>query len=116
MNDPGELALVLKAITCRVTGCLMWHPKERSRVRKDPVLKGLTPAGIQESLICYVENGGEVRQVPEKQPHFSHRTYYYKATIPYPELFCKGLFVEMELYDADEEVPVVLLVNAHEQQ
>jgi hypothetical protein len=58
--------------------------------------------------------GGKVQQIVEKRPHWSHRQYYYKAIVPYPHLFRKGLFVEMELYD-DPDLPVVLLVNAHEQ-
>src|SRR5208282_1897846 len=114
MDDSAELELVLKAITCRITGCLEWHPDEVERVRRDPSLTTLTPEGIQSELIRYVVNGGLVRQVREKRSQYSHRKYYYKATVPFPDVFQKGLFVEMELHDPDPDVPVVLLVNAHE--
>jgi hypothetical protein len=32
-----------------------------------------------------------------------------------PALFAKGLFVEMDLFDDDEDFPEARLVNAHEQ-
>ena len=117
MKDPVHHALVVHALTCGVTGCVEWQPKEADRVRSDTNLKGLTPEGIVEELIEFVTNGGgKVQQINEKRPQWGHRTFYYKVIVDYPQLFRKGLFVEMELFDDDPELPVVLLVNAHEQK
>jgi hypothetical protein len=114
--DPDELALVIKALTCGVRGCVEWKRNVDDRIRSDPFLKGLTPEGIQEDAIAFVKkNSDKVIQVSETRPQYDHRAFYYKVIIPYPELFRRGLFVEMELYDSDPEVPTVLLVNAHEQ-
>jgi hypothetical protein len=117
MGDPAELALVEKALTCGVVGCVEWVPKEAERVRSDRYLQGLTPEEIQGKVIDYVTNqNGEIRQVKETRSNRSYRNYYYKVILPYPDLFRKGLFVEMELFDPDTELPVVHLVNAHEQK
>jgi hypothetical protein len=117
MKNPAQFELVIQALSCGVTGCVEWQPKEAERVRSDSSLKGLTPETILEDLIDFVANGGgKLQQVLEKRPQWSHREYYYKAMIPYADLFRKGLFVEMELHDDDPDLPVVLLVNAHEQK
>lgn len=116
MNDPAEHALVCKALSCGVSGCVEWNPKAAMKVRGDHYLFGLTPETIQEDLIDYVTNqGGLVRQVKEKRPQYDYRSYWYKVIVPYPDLFRKGLFVEMELFDSDPDYPVVHLLNAHEQ-
>ena len=117
MKDPAQLELVIKALTCGVTGCVDWHPKQMERVRGDRFLKGLSPEEIQAMLIEYITNGGgKVQQVTEKGRGYDHRDYYYKVVVPCPDLFKKGLFVELELLDKDPDVPVVFLVNAHEQR
>jgi hypothetical protein len=116
MSSPAEKALVEKALTDGVTGCVLWHPKEAERVRQELAGHGLTPEGIQKQTIQYVQEGGSVRQVRETRSNHSHRDYYYKVILPMPGLFPKGLFVEMELDDPDPDVPVVILVNAHEQK
>src|SRR5438132_6415446 len=116
MGDPAELALVQKALACGITGCVEWNPKALRKVRGDRYLRGLTPEAIQQDLCDFItHHGGLVHQVAESRPEYSYRRYYYKVIVPYPELFRFGLFVEMELFDADADVPVVHLVNAHEQ-
>jgi hypothetical protein len=112
--DPDELALVQKALTCCVNGCVEWDPDQADRVRSDPRLQGLTPEAIQEDTIQYAVDGGEVRQVKEKRMEWQHREFYYKVILPYYPEFPKGLFVELELTDRDEDYPVVHLVNAHD--
>lgn len=99
-----------------MTGCVIWHPKEAERVRKELAPYGLTPEGIQTETVEFAQDGGSVHQVKETRSNYSHRDYYYKAILPTPGLFRKGLFVEMELHDPDPDVPVVLIVNAHEQK
>jgi hypothetical protein len=116
MEDKGEYELVIKAIACGTTGCLEWNPQEAMNVRKNPWLKGLTPEGIREDLIDHVRNGGIVKQVRETRRSYSHRNFYYKSIVPYPDLFQKGLFVEMELFIPDPDCPVVHILNAHEQK
>ncbi|HYV39423.1 MAG TPA: hypothetical protein VE988_27285 [Gemmataceae bacterium] len=114
--DAAALAMVMEALTCGVTGCVEWEPKEAYRLRSDKFLKGLTPESIQQDLISYVTNeGGEVVQIEEKRPQYSYRVYWYKVIVPYPDLFRLGLFVELELFEADPDCPVVHLLNAHEQ-
>jgi hypothetical protein len=62
-ENPDELALVIKALTCGVGGCVEWNRKEAERVRRDRFLKGLTPDGVQGALIDYVKNhNGRVLQ------------------------------------------------------
>lgn len=115
--DQESFNLVFKALTCGVGGCVEWDPDALDRVRKDKFLQGLTPEGITEDLIQHVTNEGDaaIRQVRETRPDWQHREYYYKIIVPYPDLFRKGLFVEMELFIPDPDYPVVHLVNAHEQ-
>ncbi|HZU34931.1 MAG TPA: hypothetical protein VFA18_03430 [Gemmataceae bacterium] len=116
MSDPNQLALVYTAIRSGLTGCCEWVDKEAERVRADPDLQGLTPEYIRQRLQQFVsDEGGQVEQVAETRPHFSHREYYYKAIIPEPG-FRHGLFVELELTDDDPEVPSVTLLNAHSQR
>ena len=115
MSDPAELALVVTAITCRVTGSCEWDDRAARRVRTDPDLKDFTPDGIKALLEEFVANhGGKLQQVVETRPEYSDRRFYYKAIIPVPE-FKSGLFVEIVLDDDDPELPAVRLVNAHEQ-
>ena len=61
-EDPEELALVVKAIRCRVTGCCEWEDRAARRLRGDPGLQGLTPEGIVEALIDF--GHVSVHQVP----------------------------------------------------
>jgi hypothetical protein len=114
MSDSIELALVVAAIASGVTGCYEWDDKAAERVRGDPALQGLTPEYIRQRLYEFVVSGGKIQQVPEKRPHYSHRKYYYKAIINEPG-FKHGLFVEMELIDADPELPCITIFNAHPQ-
>lgn len=116
MGNPDEFALVEKAIKSGVGGCVEWAPIEAERILEEMEDFELSPAGIISELIKHVRNGGQVRQVKETRANRSHRDYYYKVIIPMPDLFKKGLFVEMEMVNADPELPEVLLVNAHEQK
>lgn len=69
-------------------------------------------------MLCeYVAaHGGEVKQVVEKRDEYRReRRFYYKLILPV-EAFLHGLFVELVLADDDDELPSVLIVNAHEQR
>ena len=115
MGNAEELALVEKALKSGLGGCVEWEPKEAERVRRELEHFDVLPEGIQQQVVQYVRQGGKVRQVKETRPNRAHREYYYKVILPMPTIFKKGLFVELELHDADPEYPEVILVNAHEQ-
>jgi hypothetical protein len=115
MGDPDELALVVKAIKSGLGGCVEWLPQELERVRRDMDHHDLTPEGIRRDVIQFVRKGGKVRQIKETRENRAHRDYYYKIILPMPDVFKKGLFIEMELVKNDPELPEVVLVNAHEQ-
>jgi hypothetical protein len=116
MEDPGELALVIKALTSGLSNCVEWASDRLIwRVRSDPRLCGLTPEGIKRELLNYIRAGGVVKQVEETRPEYQGLyRYYYKAIIPVVG-FPKGIFIEMVLQDGDPDVPSVSLVNAHPQ-
>lgn len=116
MDDPGEHALVMKALTSGLSNCVTWlNPRLSMRIRDDPTLNGLTPEGIKRELIAFVGKGGEIRQVVEKRPEFQNYRFYYKAILPL-DGFVQGVFVEIVLVDDHIDVPVVRLVNAHPQR
>ena len=117
MDNPDELALVVKALQSGLGGCVEWHPHEHDRIRREMKKHRLTPEGIRRETIQFVQNGGQVQQVKEERETWKdERDYYYKVIIPMPGVFKKGLFVEMQLSNSDSEYPEVLLLNAHEQQ
>ena len=63
-----------------------------------------------------MRNGGHIEQKIETRDEWkSCRDYWYMVVIPLPD-FPHGLFVEMELADDDDEVPIVSLLNAHPQK
>jgi hypothetical protein len=96
-------------------GCVEWHPREADRVRTEMRRHRLTPEGILVRTIMHVRNGGVVEQRAENRPNWKHeREYYYRVVLPMPDLFPKGLFVEILLHDSDPDLPEALLVNAHE--
>ncbi len=116
MGNADELALVGKALKSGLGGCVEWDPIEADRVRGEIHNFDLSPEGIKADVIEYVRNGGRVYQVKESRQNRAHREFYYKVILPMPDLFKKGLFVELELVDADADLPEVILVNAHEQK
>ena len=117
MQDPGELALVVQAIKSGLSNCLFWkNDQTESRIRADRELQCLTPLGIKRELIRYVKAGGSVEQVAESRDAYRHEhAFYYKAVLDVPGLPLP-LFVEMTLHDADPDVPMVCIVNAHLQR
>ena len=117
MGDPDELALVVKALNSGLGGCVEWHHEVVERIRREMLAVRLSPPGIRAALVAYVQGGGTIRQVREQRGDWKdRREFYYKAILPVPEVFKKGLFVEMELLDPDPDLPEVMLVNAHEQK
>ena len=116
MEPHAELALVRLALTCGTFGCCVWDDRAARRIRGDRAFKDLTPDNILDFLCAFVANkGGEITQREEKRAEYSDRRFWYRVVVPVP-VFPHGLFVEMVLDDDDPEVPVVRLVNAHEQR
>lgn len=107
--------LVIKAITNRVGGCCIWEKSARERLLRAPPVAGITPNGLIQELRRFVEYGGRVTTVVERRPEYSDRDVYFKAVMPFSELK-HGLFVEMILHDEDAELPVVMIVNCHQQR
>jgi hypothetical protein len=117
MSSPAELDLVRNAISSGLGGCVEWDAKVIDRVAADIARHGLTLNDVRRQLIEYVRSGGEVIQVKEVRTLWlDRREYWYKAIVPVPKLFKKGLFVEMELLNDDPEYPELGLLNAHEQK
>lgn len=114
-RDPTEHALVVKAITCRVSGCCEWDEKSAQIFRYNPPLSNLTPEGVKDELIDHVDNGGEVVQVDQTRPEYKDRPFYYKVIVPMQGLR-HGLFIEIVLDDDDPDLPVVRIVSGHEQR
>jgi hypothetical protein len=117
VSDPAALALVRKALTDGLGGCVEWDIRVAERVDADLSQDGLTLLEVRRLLIEFVRAGGEVVQVAEVRENWiNRRDYWYKVIVPIPGIFTKGLFVEMELFNTDPDVPEVRLVNAHEQR
>jgi hypothetical protein len=117
MSNPAELDLVRKALALGLGGCVEWNAKVIDRVAADLARHGLTLLDVRQVVIEYARNGGDVIQIKEVRTLWeARREYWYKAIVPMPELFKKGLFVETELIDPDPELPEVGLLNAHEQK
>jgi hypothetical protein len=117
MEAPDELALVVKALTTGLDGCVEWDDAVIDRIRHEMLPLELTPEIIKAAAIEFAQGGGAIRQVREQRPQWKNRRdYYYKIIIPMLKLFKKGLFVEMEIANSDNEYPEIRLVNAHEQK
>lgn len=113
-QDPTELALVIKAITCGTTGCCEWDNRAAARIRHRPPIPGITPERIKDLLVQHAVAGNQIAQSVETRPEYNDRPFYYKAVIAVVGL-PKGLFVEIILDDDDPDLPSVRIVNAHEQ-
>lgn len=117
MSNQAELELVRKAIESGLGGCVEWEVKVSDRVASDLAGFGLKLSDVRRELIEHIRGGGEIFQVKEVRSTWaSRREYWYKAIVPMPKSFKKGLFVEMELANDDPELPEVRLLNAHEQK
>ena len=119
MDDPNEQALVVKALSDGLGGCVEWDEKSADRVRNDSDLQGLSPRYIRAEVIRYVraQGGQVVQQIREKRDHWKDLyAFYYKTILPMHG-FKHGLFVAMRLTgDDDPDYPEVTLVGAHPQR
>jgi hypothetical protein len=116
--------LVHNAIAAGVFGQIQWDDRADERARSNPDLKGLTPEGIRRLLHEFVCSGGRLDQRKESRLDWleanadrptHYRDFWYRALLPVPDVFPKGLFVEVGLFDDDMEDTWVEIVNAHPQ-
>jgi hypothetical protein len=110
-----RIDLVKKAILSRFTGDFGWFDDRAFQlVASNPANKGLTPAEIRLLTQAWVKRGGKIKGEKEDREIWrDRRDYWYWVVIQGIDEFPTGLFVEMELNDADEQDPMVCLVNAH---
>src|SRR5262245_29527444 len=123
-SPPAPVELVHQAIAAGIFGHIQWDDRADGRARSDPGLQGLTPEGIRRLLHECVGGGGRLDERQEAradwlQANADRPAYYrdrwYRAVVPVPGLFSKGLFVEVRLFDDDPQDPWVEIVNAHAQ-
>jgi hypothetical protein len=120
----APLELVHRAIAAGMFVQIQWDDRADERARSDSDLRGLTPEGIRRLLHEFVCNGGRLDERQEArtewlQTNADRPSYYrdswYRAVVPLPDLFPKGLFIEVRLFDDDPQDPWVEIVNAHPQ-
>ena len=125
MDTPvSPIALVQQAITGGTLGQILWNDRADECVRSNPDLQGFTPEAIRRLLHDFGSSGGRVDERRESRPNWLeahadrpayYRDWWYRAVIPVPGVFPKGLFVEIRLFDDDPDDPWVEIVNAHSQ-
>lgn len=123
-NSPTPLDLVHNAIAAGIFGQIQWDDRADERARSDPDLHGLTPEGIRRLLHDFVCGRGRLDERPETRQEWLkanedrpayYRDFWYRAVVTVPDLFSKGLFIEVRLFDDDPQDPWVEIVNAHPQ-
>ena len=125
MDSPRAATdLVHQAIAAGTFGQIQWNDSADERARSDPDLQGLTPEGIRLLLHDFVGGGGRLDERREGRPDWLqanadrpayYREWWYRGVVLVPDLFPKGLFVEVRLFDDDPQDPWVEIVNAHPQ-
>jgi hypothetical protein len=87
-----------------------------NRVQGDDRNRGLTAVDIRELARDWIQDGNTISCKPEgREPYRDRRHFYYYVIVKDLDGFelQKGLFVEMELGNCDEDEPLVNLLNAH---
>jgi hypothetical protein len=125
MRSPiAPLELVHGAIAAGIFGQIQWDDRADERARSNPDLQGLTPEGIRRLLHDFVCGGERLDERREARPDWlqanadrpaHYREFWYRAVVPIADLFPKGLFVEVRLFDDEPQDPWVEIVNAHPQ-
>ena len=114
MQDPEELALVVKALTDGLGGCHRWDEKAARRLLET---YGIRASALTREVYEYVKRRGSsgVTQIIENREEYRLvYSYYYKVILPH-EQFVEGFFVEIRLVEANPEFPRLLFVSAHPQ-
>jgi hypothetical protein len=89
------------------------NDKEELRVQNDPRNQGLETSFIRELAERWVLRGNEIKCVPEQRPGYRDERHFHYDIIIELRGFSRGLYVEMDLANRDEDDPSVRLLNAH---
>ena len=107
MKSPIDL--VHHAIASGIFGQIQWDDRADERTRSNLDLQGLTPEGIRRLLHAFVCGGGRLDERQETRSDWlqanvdrppAYRDCWYRAVVPVPGLFPKGLFIEVRLFDS----------------
>jgi len=84
------------------------------RAGEDPQNRGLTAREIRDLAQDWIVAGNKIRCVPEKREIYrDRRHFHYDVIVENLDEFPRGLYVEMELANSDEDDPTVNVLNAH---
>lgn len=113
-DSARRIRLVHQAMTSNISNCVEWiTDRKQKEVTANPDNQGLTANEIRKLAIEWVRRGGTIDERGETD--FSRNRDYWYRIIVEVDGFPRGLFVEIELTDEDEECPMVSLLNAHPQ-
>jgi hypothetical protein len=120
MDDRVEHALVIKAFAsarghrCYVTGYVEWIDDKAMAIARSKLadLDDLTPEGVREMSIDYVNEGHELIQSKETRDTWSEFPFKYFVQIPMDGSPFR-VYVEFRLNDPDPQDPTVHIVSAH---
>jgi len=123
-GNMGSIDLVHRAIAAGIFGQIQWDDRADAKARSNPDLLGLTPEIIRRMLHEFVRGGAKLDERQEERLEWLeanadrpayYREYWYRAVLAVPDLFPRGLFIEVRLFDDDSQDPWVEIVNAHPQ-
>jgi hypothetical protein len=90
------------------------NDKEALRVTGDSRNQGLTALEIRDLARDWINQGERIKCVAEtREGYRDRRHFHYDITIGNVSGFSRGLYVYMEICNADEQTPSINLLNAH---
>ena len=118
MPNPPRPDLVRNAICDGILGNIEWKQSALLLARANPDLHGVPAEGIRQRLREFVRNGGEIEVRPETRREYlwedPDNPYWYRVRLPAPEISQTGeIFVEIVLWEIDEEQPWIRIVSVH---
>src|SRR5690349_2522245 len=117
MSTSPRLDLVHKAIRAGM-GNILFKDAAFRIMQGDPEMNGFTAKGVRQLLREFVLQGNSltVRQETrlEKLQEDPDDPYWYRAVVQVPE-FPRGLFIELKLFEEDEQEPFIEIVSVHRQ-
>ncbi len=92
-----------------------WINDKQARIAEDnPGNRGLRATEIRQLAENWILDGNQIDCVPEGRNGYKERRHFhYDIIIGNLPDFPRGLYVEMELSNADPDVPSVSLLSAH---
>lgn len=110
-----QLALVKTAICSGLSNCVFWRTQKLiDRCFADNDLRGYSPDSIVGLLRGWVQfEGGAIVQKAETRENWKEEFAFVYEVLISVEGLPRELFVELVLYDDDEELPEVAIVSCH---